>query len=63
MTHKSSGGTASWSGAAFELRLGVEFCVYILIGEDAGFGCGAATWVQGGAKATASVWHGVRASG
>ena len=47
MTDKSSsGGMAGWSGAAFELRLGVEFCVYILIGEDAGFGCGAATRVQ-----------------
>jgi hypothetical protein len=42
----SSGGMANWTGAAFELRLGVEFCVYILIGDAAGFGCGAATRVQ-----------------
>ena len=46
MTDKSSGGVANWSGAAFELRLGVEFCVYILIGDAAGLGPGAATRVQ-----------------
>jgi hypothetical protein len=42
----SSGGIANWTGAAFELRLGVEFCVYILIGDAAGLGPGAATRVQ-----------------
>ena len=46
MTHKSSGGKAQWTGAAFELRLGVEFCVYIVIGDAAGLGPGAATLVQ-----------------
>ena len=33
MGRASSGGMAIWRGAAFELRLGVEFCVYILLGE------------------------------
>jgi hypothetical protein len=37
---------AMWAGAAFELRLGVEFCVYILTGELAGLAPGAARCVQ-----------------
>jgi hypothetical protein len=28
-----AGGLAGWSGADFELRLGVEFCVYMLVRE------------------------------
>ncbi len=42
----SIGGRANWSGAAFELRLGVQFCVYILVGDAAGLGPGAARRVQ-----------------
>jgi len=37
---------ANWRGAAFELRLGVEFCVYILLGEAAGLAPGAVRTVQ-----------------
>ncbi len=46
MERASVGGRANWAGAAFELRLGVEFCVYILVGEAAGLGPGAAKRVQ-----------------
>ena len=46
MERASVGGRANWAGAAFELRLGVEFCVYILVGEAAGLGPGAARRVQ-----------------
>lgn len=46
MERASTGGRANWTGAAFELRLGVEFCVYILMGEEAGLGPGAARRVQ-----------------
>ncbi|MBU0703507.1 MAG: hypothetical protein KKC18_06530, partial [Chloroflexi bacterium] len=46
MERSSIGGRANWAGAAFELRLGVEFCVYILVGEYAGLGPGAASRVQ-----------------
>ena len=46
MERASTGGRANWAGAAFELRLGVEFCVYILIGEAAGLEPGAASCVQ-----------------
>ncbi len=46
MGRASIGGRANWSGAAFELRLGVEFCLYILIGERAGLGPGALRSVQ-----------------
>ena len=46
MERASIGGRANWTGAAFELRLGVEFCVYILMGEEAGLGPGAARRVQ-----------------
>ena len=46
MERASVGGRANWAGAAFELRLGVEFCVYILVGEAAGLGPGAARCVQ-----------------
>ena len=42
----SLGGRANWAGAAFELRLGVQFCVYILVGDAAGLGPGAARRVQ-----------------
>jgi hypothetical protein len=40
------GGQANRAGAALELRLGVEFCVMILIGEDAGLAPGRARSVQ-----------------
>ncbi|TET98785.1 MAG: ATP-binding protein, partial [Dehalococcoidia bacterium] len=46
MERASIGGRANWAGAAFELRLGVEFCVYIMVGEAAGLGPGAARQVQ-----------------
>jgi len=46
MERASIGGRANWAGAAFELRLGVEFCVYILMGDAAGLGPGAARRVQ-----------------
>jgi tetratricopeptide (TPR) repeat protein len=46
MERASIGGRANWAGAAFELRLGVEFCVYILVGEAAGLGPGAVRSVQ-----------------
>lgn len=46
MGRASVGGWANWAGAAFELRLGVEFCVYILVGDAAGLGPGAASRVQ-----------------
>jgi tetratricopeptide (TPR) repeat protein len=46
MGQASTGGQANWTGAAFELRLGVEFCVYILVGEATGLGPGAASSVQ-----------------
>ena len=46
MERASIGGRANWAGAAFELRLGVEFCVYILVGEAAGLGPGAARQVR-----------------
>ncbi len=46
MERASIGGRANWAGAAFELRLGVEFCVYILVGEAVGLGPGAARRVQ-----------------
>ena len=46
MGRASSGGMANWRGAAFELRLGVEFCVYILTGEAAGLAPGAVRSVQ-----------------
>jgi hypothetical protein len=37
---------ANWAGVAFELRLGVEFCVDILVGDAAGLALGAAHRVQ-----------------
>ena len=46
MEPSSTGGRANWAGAAFELRLGVQFCVYILMGEYAGLAPGAARRVQ-----------------
>ena len=46
MERASIGGRANWTGAVFELRLGVEFCVYILAGEYAGLGPGAACRLQ-----------------
>jgi len=46
MNRSSIGGRANWSGAAFELRLGVELCVYILLGENAGLAPGAPRCVQ-----------------
>ena len=46
MEPSSTGGRANWAGATFELRLGVQFCVYILVGEYAGLAPGAARRVQ-----------------
>jgi hypothetical protein len=46
MERASTGGRDNWAGAAFELRLGVEFCVDILVGVDAGLAPGAARRVQ-----------------
>jgi tetratricopeptide (TPR) repeat protein len=46
MERASVGGRANWAGAAFELRLGVEFCVYVLVGEAAGLAPGAVRRVQ-----------------
>ena len=34
MDRASIGGRANWAGAAFELRLGVQYGIYILMGED-----------------------------
>ena len=36
MSDPSAGGVGGWTGTAFELRLGVEFCVYMLVGDVAG---------------------------
>jgi hypothetical protein len=41
-----SGGVANWSGADFELRLAVQYCVYMLVGESAGLDAGAVSSVQ-----------------
>jgi len=46
MERASTGGRANWAGAAFELQLGVEFCVNILVGDAAGLAPGAARRVQ-----------------
>ena len=46
MERASIGGRANWAGADFELRLGVQFCVYMLVGDAAGLGPGAACRVQ-----------------
>lgn len=42
----SSGGTANWSGLNFEARLAVEYCVYLLLGNEAGLDAGAVERVQ-----------------
>lgn len=41
-----SGGVGNAVGADFEYRLGVEFCVYILVGDLAGLAPGAVSLVQ-----------------
>ena len=46
MSHTSAGGTGSWRGASFELRLAVEFCVNALLDEDADLSPGAIASVQ-----------------
>lgn len=46
MSDQSSGGVANWAGAAFELRLGVEFCIHMLVGDVAGLAPGAVSLVQ-----------------
>jgi hypothetical protein len=33
VSDQPAGGVANWSGTAFELRLGVQFCVYMLVGD------------------------------
>jgi hypothetical protein len=55
MERASTGGRANWAGAAFELRLGVEFCVNILVGDAAGLAPGAACRVQLLQQAVAAV--------
>ncbi|MBN1323336.1 MAG: hypothetical protein JW986_04960 [Methanotrichaceae archaeon] len=42
----TAGGIAPWAGASFELRLGAEFCVYMLAGDEAGLSPGAVSQVQ-----------------
>jgi|GEM_PF-3172404 len=42
----TAGGIAGWAGAAFELRLGAEFCVHMLAGDEAGLSPGAVSQVQ-----------------
>lgn len=44
--HSTTGGRANWTGAAFELRLGVKFCVDILLGDAAGLDAGAPRLIQ-----------------
>jgi hypothetical protein len=46
MGRAASGGRANWGGADFELRLGVDLCVDILRGEEAGLAPGAIRHVQ-----------------
>jgi tetratricopeptide (TPR) repeat protein len=46
MSDVSAGGIAGWSGASFELRLGAEFCAYMLAGEFAGLSTGAVSMIQ-----------------
>ena len=46
MTDGNPGGIAVWSGSSFELRLGAEFCAYMLAGEFAGLSPGAVSMVQ-----------------
>jgi hypothetical protein len=46
VSDQPAGGVANWSGADFELRLGVQFCVYMLVGDLAGLAPGAVSQVQ-----------------